>query len=141
MMLMITLLVLFVELAQELAALDPMMDVLLRLLSVQSMDTVNVAPTHQEDQHADLELTQKEVKGELLVEMLLLVVQLQEKCVELDKEPVVLDLMMVVHQKLQSALSMDTANVVLINQGDQHVDPGLTNSEIKRSENFNDDLL
>ena len=42
-----------------------------------------------------------------------------------DQELVVLDLMMAVHLKLQSAQSMVTVNVLLTNLEMQSVDPGL----------------
>ena len=47
------------------------------------------------------------------------------KSVELDRVLVVLDLMMAVHLKLQSAQSMVTVNVLLTNLEMQSVDPGL----------------
>ena len=52
-----------VELAKELAVLDPMMGVLKRLQYVQSGDTVNVLHTNLETQSVDLDLIPREEPG------------------------------------------------------------------------------
>ena len=52
-----------VELAKELAVLDPMMGVLKRLQYVQSGDTVNVLHTNLETLSVDLDLIPREEPG------------------------------------------------------------------------------
>ena len=52
-----------VELAKELAVLDPMMGVLKRLLYVQSGDTVSVLHTNLETLSVDLDLIPREEPG------------------------------------------------------------------------------
>ena len=52
-----------VELAKELAVLDPMMGVLKRLQYVQSGDTVSVLHTNLETQSVDLDLIPREELG------------------------------------------------------------------------------
>ena len=52
-----------VELARELAVLDPMMGVLKRLQYVQSGDTANVLHTNQETLNVDLDLIPREELG------------------------------------------------------------------------------
>ena len=142
-----------VELAKELAALDPMLGVHQRLLYVQSGDIVNVLHTSLEILNVALDLIIMEGEEPLLELALKLVLRLvlerlevlkqklveehleklkkqelrhQIKFVEQDKEPAVLDLMMAVLQKLLYALSGDIVSVLHTNQEILSVALGLT---------------
>ena len=96
----------FVEQARELAVLDPMMGVLMRHLYVLSGDIANVPHTNLEILNVVLALMlvpwiweQQRIRV------------MENKFVDLAKEPAVLDQMMGVLQKLLYALSGDIASV------------------------------
>ena len=91
---------------QELAVLDPVATALRRLLSARSGDIASVLLISLEDPNVALVLMTKLLKRVTNRMMV-------NNSVEKEKEPVVLDRMMAVHLKLQSAQSMVTVNVPL----------------------------
>ena len=100
----------FVEQARELAVLDPMMGVLMRHLYVLSGDIANVLHTNLEILNVVLALMlvpwiweQQRIRV------------MENKFVDLAKEPAVLDQMMGVHQKLLCAQSGDIVSVLHTN--------------------------
>ena len=106
----------FVEKDKVPAVLDLMMAVHLKLLSVQSMATVNVHLTNLEILNVvrGLEIQQQITKVESLKAV-------KAKSVEKDRDLVVLDLMMAVHLKLLSVQNGVIVNVLNINLGTQNV--------------------
>ena len=119
------------------AVLDLMMDVLLKLLSALSGDIVNVLLTNLEILNVDLALmmSQKIVKLQKMMDWGL-EIQHQRTKVEIlkvmvvksvvkDKVLAVPDLMMDVHLKLLSALSLAIVNVLNISLADLNVDLAL----------------
>ena len=100
----------FVEKDKVPAVLDLMMAVHLKLLSVQSMATVNVRLTNLEILNVvqGLKIQHQITKVERLKLM-------KAKSVEKDRVLAVLALMMAVHLKLLSVQSMATVNVLLTN--------------------------
>ena len=100
------------ELDKELAVWDQRMTALKRLLSALSGDIVSVPHISLGDLNVALVLTRKQpTLNRIMV----------NKSVEKDREPVVLDLMRVVLQKLLFVQSMATANVLNISLGGQSV--------------------
>ena len=106
----------FVEKDKVPAVLDPMMAVHLKLLSVQSMATVNVLLTNLEILNVvqGLEIHHQITQVERLKVM-------KTKSVEKDRVLAVLALMMAVHLKLLSVQNGVIVNVLNINLGIQNV--------------------
>ena len=102
------------------AVLDQVVNALRRLLSALSGDIASVLNTSQGDLSVALALITKQ----LILKRVTKRMQVN-KSVEKARELVALDLMMAVLQKLQSALSMVTVNVLNINREDQNVDLAL----------------
>ena len=102
------------------AVLDQVVNALRRLLSALSGDIASVLNTSQGDPSVALALITKQ----LILKRVTKRMQVN-KYVEKARELVALDLMMAVLQKLQSALSMVTVNVLNINREDQSVDLAL----------------
>ena len=100
----------FVELAKELAVLDPMMDVLQKLLYVLNGDIASVLHTNLEILSVALDLMMVPWIWE---QQRIRVMKI--KSVELARELAVLDQMMAVLQKLLYALNGDTASVLHTN--------------------------
>ena len=99
----------YVEKVKELAVLDQMMAVLLKLLYVQNGDIANVRPINL---------------GDLSVALDLMTLKQTVRMLSVEKEKVLaaLDQMMAVLQRLLSVLNGDIANVLLINRGILNVD-------------------